>query len=193
MYGSLHILFYAFAGYKSICMSTPMVRLTRYWSSDLQTRGILRVGNKTYKTLELPWRGNRRRISCIPPRPGYAATYTLSHREAHESRSFKYPHFILDRVPHRSHILIHRGNLYSDTLGCILVGRQFTDINADGYPDVTDSKRTLRALRHLISDGTPMQIRWATTEESVDHIDDVMALEEPDLDLDALIENISLA
>ena len=174
-------------------MKEPTLSLTRYWTSDLQTRGILRVDNKAFKTLELPWRSNTRRTSCIPPSPGDVATYTLSHREAHQSASFTYPHFILEGVPGRSYILIHRGNVYSHTMGCILVGRQFQDINADGYPDVTDSKRTLQTLREMIPDGTPMQIRWATADERLGYIDGLMALKEPEVDLSSLIDNLSLA
>lgn len=173
--------------------SSMVIKLTRYWSSELQTRGILRVGRKRFKTLELPWRDNERRISCIPPSPGSSATYTLSHRAAHESASFKYPHFILEDVPGRSHILIHRGNIYRDTMGCILVGRRFRDINADGHPDVTESLQSLRRLRRLVPDGASIRIRWATKGERLDYIDDVMALKEPSVDLPALIENGSLA
>jgi hypothetical protein len=52
-------------------------------------------------------------------------------------------------VQGRTYILIHAGNLYTHTLGCILVGEDFLDINDDGYPDVTNSGATLQKLRDL--------------------------------------------
>ncbi|NDF13445.1 MAG: hypothetical protein EB060_11615, partial [Proteobacteria bacterium] len=33
--------------------------------------------------------------------------------------------FLVERVPNRSHILFHRGNIQADTRGCILVGMEF--------------------------------------------------------------------
>ena len=107
--------------------------LTRYYESEVQTRGQLRLvtdeGTTLFScyTLELPWKDNENRVSSVPE-----GTYTVEFRAAEESGSYDYDHFILRGVEGRSYILIHAGNLYTHTLGCILVGDRFVDINADG-------------------------------------------------------------
>jgi hypothetical protein len=65
-------------------------------------------------------------------------------------------------VPDRSEILIHAGNYVSDTLGCILVGRQYTDLDGDGLTDITRSQATLAELVDRIRDPVPLVIRWAS-------------------------------
>lgn len=89
------------------------------------------------KALELPDRNNQRSISRIP-----AGRYTCKLRW---SEKYKW-HFILESVPNRNYILIHFGNYYTDTRGCILVGNNFTDINGDGYRDVTSSKKSMQKI-----------------------------------------------
>jgi hypothetical protein len=60
--------------------------------------------------LELPWRDNARRVSCIP-----TGRYELV---AHESRKFGRCLLVKD-VPGRSGILFHPANLTSQLKGCI--------------------------------------------------------------------------
>lgn len=93
--------------------------------------------------LELPFLDNKTNISSIPA-------------DVYRGRRWKSPKFgtclkILD-VPKRQHILVHVGNYYTDTSGCILVGRGFRDLNYDGLKDVYDSLRTLRKLVMAMSD-----------------------------------------
>ena len=45
--------------------------------------------------------------------------------------------------PGRSGVCIHKGNYFTQILGCIIVGDSHTDINKDGYKDVTNSGKTL--------------------------------------------------
>lgn len=71
------------------------------------------------KVLELPDRENKRSISRIP-----AGKYTCKLRY---SEKYKW-HFHVQDVEERSLILIHFGNYYTDTRGCIIVGNSFTDI-----------------------------------------------------------------
>ena len=102
------------------------------------------------KTLELPWLNNQRRISCIPK----GSYKTIRHR------SPKYGDcFWLQDVPGRSEILIHAGNFAGsknpktgtpDTLGCILPGASFADIDGDGFKDVTSSGPTMKKLLELL-------------------------------------------
>lgn len=98
------------------------VIIQRSPSTDEGTFGVLTLESGwTCHTLELPWRENRPRMSCIP-----AGTYRAV---AHVSPKFGRTYW-LQNVPGRSEILIHAGNLAGDTTkkkrtdvaGCILVG-----------------------------------------------------------------------
>ena len=137
-------------------MSKFEVTILRDKSSAKQTLGELTLCKDgksifTCKTLELPWLDNANRISCIP-----AATYKAIIRET----SDRGKHFHVKDVPKRTWILVHSGNYFSDILGCILVGAAHTDINKDGYLDVTASKPTLKKLVELAPDGFDLIIKW---------------------------------
>lgn len=75
-------------------------------------RGELTLNGKHIAyTIELPWRENKKRISCIPE-----GTYILRKRY---SEKFKW-HFVLLDVPNRSGILIHPANdAQKELQGCI--------------------------------------------------------------------------
>ena len=84
-------------------------------------------------TLELPWRENAKRISCIPK-----GTYTAQPRV-----SDKYGrHMHILNVPNRDFILIHEANYVHQLQGCIAIGAKVADINGDGMMDITSSKLT---------------------------------------------------
>ena len=68
-------------------------------------------------TLELPWKDNKKSISCIPK-----GNYKCSVRYRNQSAVYDYVHLLVEGVPNRSYILFHRGNYPSDTKGCILTG-----------------------------------------------------------------------
>ena len=76
------------------------------------TQGVLEwKGTLVCNTIELPWLGNQRRISCIPE-----GDYFLQLRF---SPKFKW-HFLLMDVPGRDLILIHPANdAKLELLGCI--------------------------------------------------------------------------
>jgi hypothetical protein len=136
---------------------TLSVKVTREQKSDKQTTGTLVVMDKDHevfrcRTLELPWKNNQRNISCIPVTG--ATPYTVVKRFTEERGN----HFHVLNVPQRSSILIHSGNYYTHTLGCILVGKDLTDLNKDGYADVTNSKLTLAKLVEILPDSFPLTI-----------------------------------
>jgi len=72
------------------------------------------TSNMCVDTLELPWRNNQRRISCIP-----ADTY-ICKRDRYNRGN--YEAFELQNVTGRTEIKIHKGNYPSHVLGCIIVG-----------------------------------------------------------------------
>lgn len=130
-------------------------KLTRKEFLDKQTLGRLsledHLGEVLYEcyTLELPWKDNERKVSCIPK-----GTYKVVPRW---SSKFKHHFHVLD-VPNRSYILIHVGNFYTDIEGCILVGTGIADINGDGLLDVTNSKVALNKLLELAPEGFTLTI-----------------------------------
>ena len=92
------------------------VSLKRNSSSGSETLGELSLENgSVLHTLELPWKNNRRNISCIP-----LGTYEVI---GHVSPKFGKCYWVKD-VPGRSEILFHVGNSPKDSRGCILVGQK---------------------------------------------------------------------
>ena len=128
--------------------------LERFRYQEEQTLGVLKLSNESglifeCKTLELADDGNLPNISCIPE-----GNYRVNPRK---SAKFK-NHFIVEDVPNREYILIHKGNFYTDIRGCILVGKEHIDINGDGLLDVTSSADTVKMLLFLASDGFDLEI-----------------------------------
>ena len=130
-----------------------------------QTEGILYLrdndGDLLFEcvTLELPWKDNKRSISCITE-----GTYPARFRSAEESPSRDYDHVHIYNVPNRSYILVHSGNYNWHVQGCVLVGKEHRDINKDGLLDVTSSRNTMKKLMSFIPKGTDIEVvvRWRT-------------------------------
>ncbi len=130
------------------------LELKRTGKSELQTMGEMLAldGNDNIfscKTIELPWRENKINISCIPEGK-YKVKKRYSDKFGH--------HFHILNVPGRSMILIHAGNYYSETKGCILVGSEHTDINSDGICDVVNSRITLGKLNQIFPENFEITI-----------------------------------
>lgn len=131
------------------------VEIERYSDDGTQTLGTLYVLTPPREikyechVLELPWKDNKRRVSCIPE-----GVY-----EAIKHRSPKFGDcFWIQNVPGRSEILIHVGNFHKDTLGCILPGKELKDIDNDGHKDVTQSKKAMKELLELLPERVTINI-----------------------------------
>lgn len=97
--------------------------------------------NFDFCTLELPFLGNQRLISCIP-----LGSYKVVKR-----RSPKYgTHFHVLDVQDRTLILIHVGNYHVNSTGCILVGSEHKYLNRDSELDVANSLVTMKKLLELL-------------------------------------------
>lgn len=121
--------------------------LHRLEEDDKQTLGAMSVYCGTdlifqCKTLELPWVNNEPFVSRIP-----SGLYEVHKRESDTYGS----HWHIRDVPDRTFILIHHGNFHRDTEGCVCVGRDYYDIDNDGYRDVTSSKATMQALNNALT------------------------------------------
>lgn len=84
-------------------MLTALLRRTA--SSDQGTVGVLTFGNEVTHTLELPWRNNMQRVSCIPPGV-YTCAIVNSPRFGRV--------YGVQAVPGRSAVLIHPANFAGD-------------------------------------------------------------------------------
>lgn len=98
---------------------------------------------QTFATLELPWRNNKRNVSCIP-----SAFYNVVPRNTPKFGDHLH---VLD-VPGRSGILIHVGNWPEEIEGCILVGLRFADIDGDKKMDVASSRVAMNSLVKLVTE-----------------------------------------
>lgn len=88
-------------------------------------------------SIELPWKENRRKISCIPE-----GRYTISKRFT-EKRGW---HLIVNGVPNRSEILFHpANNAQKELQGCIAPVSALTSIGAG-----TDSRKADNKLNILV-------------------------------------------
>ncbi len=99
------------------------VSIRRLESTDEGTFGLLTMPGFRCYTMELPWRNNARRVSCIPTGT-YRAALTQSPRFGRV--------YLLQAVPGRSAILIHPANVAGDKVrgfdsqleGCIALGER---------------------------------------------------------------------
>jgi len=114
--------------------------IREHWT-DQGTPGKLSVGGLV--TLELPWRDNKKEISCIPT--------GVYHLELYQSPQHGEVLRVLN-VPDRDDILIHVGNragdvslgYKSDSKGCILVGSEAGKL--EGQTAIFYSRAALRRL-----------------------------------------------
>lgn len=113
-----------------------VIDLYRVSSSMNGTFGVLLKDSIPFcLTVELPWRNNEKRISCIPP--GQYKCVPLEH-----NRWGKCYH--LQDVPERTEILIHPANLASQLQGCIAPGTSFDRLR--GCDGVHGSRKALDEL-----------------------------------------------
>ena len=131
----------------------PLVYLTRVERSDQGTFGIWSVPLYGYKRwcLELPWKDNKQRISCIPP-----GRYIVKIRKSPKFGTI----FHLQDVEGRSYILIHWGNYAGDvskgwrtrSAGCLILGQK------KGYlanqKAVLNSRITVNEFMRLMGNNT---------------------------------------
>lgn len=108
-----------------------------------QTLGTLTIDGNDFKcvTIELPYKDNQRRISCIP-KGRYICKKRVSPKYGN--------HFHITDVPNRDWVLIHSANYSRQLLGCIGVGEKHIDIDSDGLKDITNSKSTLAKMNDIL-------------------------------------------
>jgi len=118
-----------------------MANLFRLRRSDQGTEGLFVSEDFHCRTLELPWRYNKRQISCIP-----SGEYNVEIRYSNKYGRI----YWVRHVPNRTYILLHAGNYGGDksknykthTMGCILLGKKRGSLG--GQVAVLNSRVALR-------------------------------------------------
>lgn len=132
-----------------------IVVLTRQLDDKDGVFGELSIdGAALCKTVEKRWHNNQRQVSCIP-KGVYKCTKRHSPKYGH--------HWLLHDVPDRDLILIHNANWSHELLGCIGVGKAFsegldkkTGISAKM---VTSSVATMQKLRAILPDSFTLEVK----------------------------------
>lgn len=129
--------------------------IARHGSTPWGTFGHLYVAGEQFATVELPWRGNLRNVSCIP-----VGTYLIRLGEHVQQDGTRYPCYELQDVPDRSNIEIHIANYATDLLGCIGIGSRFSILN--GVPAVASSSAAHARWLEIMNDDVEarLTIHW---------------------------------
>lgn len=124
-----------------------ILKLSRIYHPEATYGVLIKDGLPICLTLEDPWQNNQSRVSCIPE-----GTYTC---KPHNGEKYKNV-WILENVSGRSAILMHSGNTTDDTMGCILVGKSFGQVN--GKYGILNSTQALNELRDSLPKEFQLQI-----------------------------------
>lgn len=124
-------------------MEKKRITLVRTFANEKETIGTIKINDIIIYTLELPDLNNQKKISRIP-----AGIYPFNKRYSAKFNN----HFEILNVENRSAILVHKGNYYYNTEGCVLVGLGLKDINKDGIIDITDSGDALAILDNYLDE-----------------------------------------
>ena len=130
-----------------------MIEVKRVYLPTETLGSLFMDGVMLCKTMELPWKDNKRGISCIPE-GSYEVTkeQPISVNDPQGRKKREYWHFRIHNVPGRSGVLIHKITYVKDLQGCIGVGMDFKDFNKDGVPDMADSTKALQKLVDTLPD-----------------------------------------
>lgn len=113
---------------------------------DYGTFGELIVDNFSCFTVELPWRENKRSISCIPE-----GEYTCQLRYFSDPNHkwYQKSYYEVNSVPGRSAIFIHVANYPRDIQGCIGLGKTQA-VDSHGERMITHSTQTINSFHSLL-------------------------------------------
>jgi hypothetical protein len=102
--------------------------------------------------MELPWKENNKQVSCIPK-----GTYNCNKRA--KTVNIPYEHVLINNIPNRSGVCIHKANFVRQLKGCIAVGSKHVDIDSDTIKDVTESGKTFNVLMQLLPNDFDIEIK----------------------------------
>lgn len=137
--------------------------LYRYSYGEFQTIGKLYLLDEndaviaSWDSLELPWKNNQVKISCIPE--------MILKCSKHISPKFGRCLWVRE-VPNRSEILIHPANFVRDLLGCIGIGKDLDYIDKDSKIDVSSSRDALDDLLSYLINVDSIMLEIKSNETS---------------------------
>ena len=103
------------------------------------------------KSLERADNNNKKGVSCVPRGFTYKCVLEYSPR-------FKTMLWELKDVPNRSECKFHSANYWHQLNGCIALGKSLTDIDGDGYRDVTNSVNTMKEFHKVLEGLTEIDL-----------------------------------
>jgi len=95
------------------------VELVRFYTPTATWGNLVVNGKPICLTLERPWLGNKKDISCIPE-----GVYQCERIISPKYKSV----YQVKEVEGRTEILMHTGNLVKNTKGCILFGSTYSEM-----------------------------------------------------------------
>jgi len=115
--------------------------LKRFYTDKNTTLGCLTNNDLPFPlyTCELAWNNNEPYKSCIP-----SGEYII---KPHSSPKFG-KCLLIEGIKNRNNILVHPGNTYKDSTGCILPGLQLGTLK--GIPAVLQSKKAYELLQSIV-------------------------------------------
>ena len=125
------------------------INIHRWNQNDKQSSGVCTIVDNqkmplfTAVALERGWLENKQGVSCIPGNYSYILLYEYSDK-------FKKHLWEIKGVYNRSECKFHSANYWKDLNGCVALGEIFTDMNNDGYKDVTSSKDTMKKFHKVL-------------------------------------------
>ena len=135
-------------------MKTVTVRAI--WDDDNQTLGTCVITDELSRpifaavSLERGWLDNRANISRVPAGI-YPARFEYSPK-------FKRKLWELKSVPDRTEVKFHAANFWRQLNGCIALGQTATDIDADGYLDVSSSRATMTLFHKVLENESEIRV-----------------------------------
>lgn len=101
------------------------------------------------ESLERAWIENKNGISCVPP-----GEFSIAYER---SAAFKKELWELKGVSNRNEVKFHAANFWYELKGCIALGDRIIDMDADGVPDVQNSRKTMTEFENVL-----MPYKWDT-------------------------------
>jgi len=134
------------------------LRLERRYHTGGANGTLQLYGNTICQTIELPWRGNQRNVSCIPE-----GRYAL---QRYKSRRFG-PCLLVAGVPGRSGILIHAANHAATELrGCIAPVTKHTGAGRGLYSRVA-LERLEAVIMPVLEVGEPVWLEISSSTQNL--------------------------
>lgn len=139
-----------------IKVSERTLVLNRTYHEDCTTGTIKFPDGTIFHTMELPWKENQNRISCIPEGKyhlGMRRSGVVSRTTGGQYQSG----WEVQDVPNRTYIMFHVGNYPSDFEGCVGVGMGQTTYQ-NGNRMITNSQKAFRLFMEKMSSNPEWEV-----------------------------------